>query len=235
MKIVVTGHKGYIGSEIYFYLQMLGYSVIGIDKKEGKSVITSMPVCDVAIHCASSLKNEGSLEYNMKTTQPVINKAKKIVFLSSAAVYGNNKLAIEKSKINPINEYGISKVTCEELIIKSKKPHVIFRLANVYSLHAKHGVISRFLKGHKTINGDGKKTRDFVRLEDIVPVIVEAAITNKWRGVYNLSSGKGISMLNLYKRFFPNEKPIFKPEVDDEIIYSILDNTKALKKGFRPL
>ncbi len=233
LKICVTGYLGYLGKEITFRLRMMGLDVIGIDTKVGTDVRKDILKCDVCIHCAASLENE--TKYNIDCTIPVIEKAKKIVFLSSAAVYGNILGATEETSLAFFqNEYGKGKVECERLIKKSKKPYTIFRLSNVYSRNADHGVIARFLQGYKIINGNGRKIRDFVRLEDIVPVIVEAAITNKWRGIYNLSSGKGISILALFKRMFPKEKPVFKKDIENEILYSVLDNTKAKKKGFRP-
>lgn len=231
-KICVTGFLGFIGKEITFRLRMLGYDVIGIDLKDGKDVRRDMPKCDVVIHCAASLEDEA--KYNIECTIPVIKKAKKIIFLSSAAVYGNTYSANEKSPLAPINLYGEGKKECEKLIRKSKKPYTIFRLSNVYSRTADHGVIARFMKGHKIINGNGIQIRDFVRLEDIVPVIIEAATTNRWKGIYNLSSGKGIKISDLFKRMFPKDKPEFKKRMEDEIMYSVLDNSKARKNGFKP-
>lgn len=237
LKIVVTGSHGYIGSEVVFRLKMLGFDPIGIDLKDGKNVLRNMPTCDVVIHCASRLDNdEDVIEYNVRTTEAVLKKAKRIVFLSSAAVYGDTfGAATENVPLTPINNYGESKLLCEKLIRKCKIPYTIFRLSNVYSFHGLHGVIPEWLDGGDVINGDGKQIRDFVRLEDIVPVISEAAITSKWRGIYNLSSGKGIEIRELFKKLFPKEKSVYEDEVKDEIQVSVLNSQKAQAKGFRPL
>ncbi len=236
LKIVVTGSHGYIGSEIVFRLKMLGFNCIELDLKIDKDIVKDMPTCDVVVHCASRLDdNKDVVEYNTKITKKVLQKAKRIVFLSSAAVYGNVIRPVkEDGKLAPINNYGESKVLCEKMIAQSKKPYTIFRLSNVYSMFAFHGVIADW-ENNEVINGDGKQVRDFVRLEDIVPVIVEAAISSKWKGVYNLSTGKGIQILDLFKRLYPKSEIVYDKKAINEIRSSILNSKKAQKKGFKPL
>ena len=43
MKILVTGHKGYIGSHLFLKLRSLGYDVVGIDLKDGEDILHCLP------------------------------------------------------------------------------------------------------------------------------------------------------------------------------------------------
>ena len=53
-KILITGHKGYIGSRLYKKLKELGYTVHGIDFKQGKDILyTNLPHVDVVFHLAA--------------------------------------------------------------------------------------------------------------------------------------------------------------------------------------
>ena len=227
-KIVVTGHKGYIGSEIFFSLQMDGLSPIGIDLLEGKDVLKHMPKNDITIHCATTFTGNDVIEHNVNMTAKVLASTKHIIFLSSAAVYGNNKNALEDDILSPITPYGQAKEACEALIIKSNIPYTILRLSNVYSLRGGHGVIAHFLKGKNVIYGTENHIRDFVPVERIVQVMrsILAEFEYKWfNEICNVSSGKGITINALFKRLYPKKKPIYK-EAKKEIQVSILNNEK---------
>ena len=43
MKVLVTGHKGYIGKHLYYNLKNMGHNVDGIDLKDGKDVLQCLP------------------------------------------------------------------------------------------------------------------------------------------------------------------------------------------------
>ena len=54
MKILLTGHKGFIGTTLFKKLQSnLSYKVIGLDIKDGNDLLTcDLPKVDVVIHLA---------------------------------------------------------------------------------------------------------------------------------------------------------------------------------------
>ena len=102
--ILVTGHRGYIGSRLYNKLQEQGYEVIGVDLKEGTDILHTLPEAGVTtvFHLAAfpsvaySVENPSyTLMHNVLGTSRLLewskkHKVKRFVFSSSAAVYGNN-------------------------------------------------------------------------------------------------------------------------------------------------
>lgn len=157
-------------------------------------------------------------------------KVKKIIYASSAAVYGHPKyLGIdEKHKINPISFYGISKYTPEEYIQTYNElyglDYTILRYANVYgprqSYIGEGGIIPIFInkiisKEQLVIFGDGKQTRDFIFVKDVVDANI-LSVKKGFNRVLNIGTGNSTSINELY--FIMNEimgskiKPIYGEE-----------------------
>lgn len=188
MKILVTGHKGYVGSKIYNILLKNNYNVFGIDLKEGKDLFgyNFDKKIDVVIHLAAlpsvqfSVENPSySLRHNVLGTSKALEIAKKcgakrFIFSSSAAVYGQNG--------TPNSPYGMHKAMSEmECKLYSELyglDTVCLRYFNIFSEDQKYGgaystVISAWiemLKQNKPlrIDGDGSQSRDFIHVDDIV-------------------------------------------------------------------
>jgi UDP-glucose 4-epimerase len=169
-------------------------------------------------------------------------KVKKIIFSSSAAVYGEtNKLPIsENQKLKPINPYGLSKAKAEsEILSFSKKYNLnysILRYSNVYGPRQKDdsegGVVSIFCKKAKfsktaIIYGDGLQTRDFIFIDDVTKANYLSLVSPK-SFTANVSTGKETSILNLIKiieRISGKKMKIaFKPAKKGEIKRSRLSN-----------
>lgn len=172
-------------------------------------------------------------------------EVEKIIYASSAAVYGEpDYLPIdEEHPVKAMSPYGISKYT-PELYIKmySKLYNIkysIFRYANVYGPRqdpkGEGGVISIFvdkmLAGEKpVIFGDGKQTRDFIYVNDIVKANIMAL--NKGDNILvNISTESRESVNDLVK--YLNE--ILETNIDavcknarkGDILHSSLKNKKA--------
>jgi UDP-glucose 4-epimerase len=117
-------------------------------------------------------------------------KVKKVIFASTGgAIYGEQDYfpADEKHPNQPLSPYGITKLCTEKYLFFYKAvyglEHVILRYANIYgprqSPHGEAGVVAIFtnkmLKGEQpVINGDGKQTRDYVFVGDVVRANVKA-------------------------------------------------------------
>jgi len=118
------------------------------------------------------------------------HKVKKVIFSSTGgAIYGEQETfpADEEHPTWPICPYGITKLTCEKYLFYYKEifglEHVIFRYANVYgprqNPHGEAGVVAIFTEKllrdeQPVINGDGKQTRDYVYVSDLVRANVMA-------------------------------------------------------------
>ncbi|MFB5624259.1 MAG: NAD-dependent epimerase/dehydratase family protein, partial [Nitrosopumilus sp.] len=151
--------------------ELLRKSSVGYD-----SVIHLAAKSDVV---ESTLHPEITEKTNVEGTENVLkccveNDIKKIVFASSAAVYGDSAEipVTEKSLTNPISPYGKSKLSAEKIIEKTCKEnnvgYVIFRMFNVYGKGQNEnysGVITKFLRNITNdeplvIYGNGEQTRD---------------------------------------------------------------------------
>jgi len=213
---------------------------------------------DMIIHLAaksdvvySVLHPEITNEINVTGTENVLkccveNKIKKIIFASSAAVYGDCDLVIsETTDKNPLSPYGKNKLAAEEIVKKYSAKFdidaIILRMFNVYGKGQNiqyAGVISKFItnisKGEDIeINGDGEQTRDFVSIFDVVNAF-DCAIKNiqgKRGSVYNIGSGNSVSINELAKNILAiTNKPLkikYNKQNENEIKYSAVDITLA--------
>jgi len=154
-------------------------------------------------------------ETNAKGTLCVLEKARKddakLVFASSAAVYGNPTVfpTPEEYGFHPFSCYGLSKVVGEQYCQMYREQYgldiAITRFANVYGSRC-HRVIHDFLdKLEKDPNklviiGTGLQSRDFVHVSDVVDALVKIGVKEDANGqVYNLGYGKTYSILELAK------------------------------------
>ncbi|MCL2641982.1 MAG: GDP-mannose 4,6-dehydratase [Candidatus Bathyarchaeota archaeon] len=152
---------------------------------------------------------------NAKGTLCVLEKARKddakVVFASSAAVYGNPSVfpTPESFGFHPFSCYGLSKVVGEEYCQMYREQYgldiVITRFANVYGSRC-HGVIHDFLDklvknpDRLEIIGTGQQCRDFVHVSDVVDALVKVGSMDSVVGeVYNLGFGKTVSVFELAK------------------------------------
>lgn len=120
-------------------------------------------------------------------------KIPRLVFASSAAVYGNKtQLPIqEEQETSPISPYGLQKLVSEQYAnLFAQQLGISFialRLFNVFGPRqdpnsAYSGVISIFTKAIEkdlpiTIYGDGKQTRDFIFVKDVAVAFTKALTT----------------------------------------------------------
>ncbi len=133
----------------------------------------------------------------------VQTRVKKIVFSSSAAVYGTPLyLPIdEEHPTVPLSPYGLSKLTVEKYLTLYRQllglDFIALRYANVYGprqdASGEGGVIAIFTdrvsKGETpVIYGDGEQTRDFIYVQDVVDANI-LAISSMYFGVYNIGTG----------------------------------------------
>jgi UDP-glucose 4-epimerase len=184
--------------------------------------LCGLPKQDLIYHLAAQVVVPYSMENplidfdtNAKGTLCVLEKARKddakLVFASSAAVYGNPSQlpTSEEYGFHPFSCYGLSKVVGEEYCQMYKEQYgldiVITRFANVYGLRC-HGVIHDFLdklaknSDKLEIIGTGQQSRDFVHVSDVVDLLATVGSLEKANGeTYNVGLGKTIKIIDLAK------------------------------------
>jgi len=175
---------------------------------------------------------------------------KKVIYASSSSVYGDTPTLPKKESIspNPLSPYAVSKLTgeyyCQVFTSAYGLPTVALRYFNVYGPHQDPAgeyaaVIPKFITRilnhqHIVIYGDGKQTRDFTYVSDVVRANILAA-ESKISGVFNMAGGKHITLNDLAQTIMmscQNKEDIVYEDVrPGDIKRSFADISKA-KKGF---
>jgi len=271
-KYLVTGGEGFIGSKLVQKTSGLSFDIkSGYDildtKKLQKEIASIASTGDAGgiFHCAAKISVPESIQFpeeyyrtNVEGTRSVIKAAEaakavgeikaiqrvnqKIIFSSSAAVYGEVSLPVNESfTLNPKSPYGENKTEGEELLRKVlAPPSIVLRYQNVYgpgqsSEYA--GVITIFilsaLKGLDiVIFGDGGQVRDFVFVDDVVDANIAAMnYRNKSFEIFNIGSGVGVSINKLAKTIIKltnsSSRIVYKPARLGDIVFSQADISKA--------
>ena len=162
---------------------------------------------------------EKNFRLNVAATQSAANAARaagtqRIVFASSAAVYGNSDaLPLEEDGLTvPISQYGAAKLMSEKLLGAYATSYGLtttcFRFFNVYGPRQDpsspySGVVSIFADRYRagnpvTVHGDGKQSRDFIFVKDLAKAVAASATNTALPGgVYNLCTGNSTTLLDL--------------------------------------
>ena len=240
-KIILFGSKGFIASKFitlnkkYFIYSLdtndlkpknkKNYKFIKknlLDKKTSTNYLNTKINASILTSYNINFKNMSEKRYlneNIKIIKNCLkickkNKVKKIIYISSAAVYGiKNKVIKETDSLSPINIYGISKVKTEKMVMdyakKENVQYIIFRIFNAYGYN-KNNLITKFIDMDKNniplkINGDGNQFRDFIHIDDVISAL-NKSLSNKIKKnlILNLCTGKKIKMISVIKKLSKN-------------------------------
>lgn len=197
------------------------------------------------------------LKTNVEGTLNLLEVARKrdteyFIFSSSCSVYGDTKeMPIrEDAPTFPKSPYGVGKLTCEHYLRVYHELYglrtISLRYFNVYGERQNprsqySGVISKFLYNAwrglpLKIYGDGKQTRDFIHVNDVVEANLLSTRSKMWGVSLNIGTGKSTSILNLARMISKHRQVriIHKEERPGDIIRSIADVRLARKVlGFK--
>ncbi|MCL4467968.1 MAG: GDP-mannose 4,6-dehydratase [Deltaproteobacteria bacterium] len=170
------------------------------------------------------------------------SKIKKFVFASSSSVYGNTPAlpAQETSVLMPFSPYGVTKMASEQLVKVYNDnfgvPSVSLRYFTVYG----HGqrpdmAFHKFIKAIRedkpiTVYGDGRQTRDFTCVSDIVQANM-LALSAPAGMVFNVGGGSRIGLsevIDMIGRLMKAKPKIdFKPSQKGDVKDTSADLTRA--------
>lgn len=208
MKILITGHKGFIGQNLFKYLVNKGHTVEGYDYIH--NVLPDPSNYDQVIHLgAISSTTETDVEkimtqnfeFSCKLLYLCENMGVNFQYASSASVYGNTKNFKENSPKSPQSAYAWSKFLFDRTI-QSKTYKITvqgFRYFNVYGAHEEHkgnqaSPISKFIQQAqqtgviKLFENSENYQRDFVCVTDVCE-IHEQMLTKNISGIFNVGTG----------------------------------------------
>ena len=220
-KIFILGHSGFIGSHLESLLlkasnwDVIGRSLPDIDltNKEHTSQLSPFFLPETVLVLAAAVKRQfgDTLEayrQNMEIVENICRlletyPVKRIIFMSSAAVYGEETENIDISElttINPTSYYGINKYTAERLLRKAcmvsqqtslvcLRPPLVYGPNDRGRTYGPSGFSAAALEGTRiTLWGDGKELREFIYIDDLCRII-EFLTDNEFEGELNVVSG----------------------------------------------
>jgi UDP-glucose 4-epimerase len=200
--------------------------VIG-DVADSATVAQAMRDCSAVVHLAAVASVQASVDDPVSTHQSnfvgtlnvceAMVKAgiKRVVFASSAAIYGNNgegSAIDEDTPKSPLTPYASDKLASEYYLDFYRREHglepVIFRFFNIFGPRQDpsspySGVISIFTERAMkqqpvSIFGDGEQTRDFVYVEDLVRILLQAVEAHEpMAGAVNIGLSRSTSLNDL--------------------------------------
>lgn len=194
MRILLTGHRGFIGSKLFDRLKDNGHTVYGFDLKDGQDIVTS-PIeyeVDLVIHLAGksgvreSLKNAGVYWHtNVEGTRRILERYKNI-----RVIYASSSSAYEPT----LNPYACSKYMME--LIAEKYPHSLgLRFHTVFSEEPRENMFfDKLFKG--TLEYTTPHFRDFIHLNDVCDAI-ELVINSNLKGVIDVGTGTSVSIQDI--------------------------------------
>jgi len=253
-KVVITGCSGFVGSHLVERLLKDGYHVAGMDTKifkikhKGSFTFWQTDICNSNIkhflldakyifHLAAYVEANKSLEQqaecirtNIYGTANILQNMGKdctMILASSAAA---------KFCANP---YGVSKLASEKLNAL-RENFVNLRFENIYGprQNPKYAaVIESFVKQAKrnrtlTIYGDGKQSRDFIWIDDIVEILIDAM--RYASGTYSIGTTKATTvqeLANLVKLLIGSKSSIIYTEAKEgDVQSSVADHSLCKTK-----
>ncbi len=184
----------------------------------------------------------------------VKNNVKKFMFASTGgAIYGEQEYfpADEKHPTSPLSPYGISKLAVEKYLffynVQYKLNYSILRYANIYgprqNPHGEAGVVAIFsrklINGEQpVINGDGKQTRDYTYVKDVVKANL-LTLNDTVSEIYNVGTGRETDVNELFNMINgfagKDQEEKHGPAMPGEQLRSVITSQKLKEKfGWSP-
>ncbi|MEX3775386.1 NAD-dependent epimerase/dehydratase family protein [Pseudomonas sp. MYb118] len=228
----------------------------------------AMRDCTAVVHLAAVASVQASVDDPVATHQSnfvgtlnvcehmVKAGIKRVVFASSAAIYGNNgegTAITEDTPKSPLTPYASDKLSSEYYLDFYRREHklepVIFRFFNIFGPRQDpsspySGVISIFTERARagqsvSIFGDGEQTRDFVYVQDLVSILVQAVEANEASpGAVNVGLSRATSLNDLIAELGSatgNALTVnYQAARQGDIRHSRADNTRLLERFSLP-
>jgi len=227
MVSLVTGGHGFLGSYVQSALAQRGEVVaagrpdVAIPSADFDRMLQSVRP-ELVVHCAgpasvaASVADPGSdFEASVVVTSELLDRLcrlprrPRVVFVSSAAVYGNPSFfpVDENATPGPVSPYGRHKLECEQLLRDFHEAHelpsVSLRVFSAYGEGLRRQIlwdvcVQALSRGEVRLHGSGSETRDFVHAHDVARALTTVVDAARFEAeVYNVASGIETSIARL--------------------------------------
>jgi nucleoside-diphosphate-sugar epimerase len=273
MKVLVVGGCGYVGGYLVDVLQDKCYDVTVYDNllyenyylKDVKFIFGDIRDTiklsgiinnyDIVIWLAA-IVGDGACAVDPKltyeiNTEPVKwlvdNYRGKIIFMSTASVYGINHELIDEDAIpNPLSVYASTKLEAEQYITKNHDNYLIFRLGTVFGQSDMFSRIRFDLVANiltlKAVKGEplsifgGEQWRPLLHVKDVGCAIIHC-IQSNISGLYNLSYGnfKICDIGEVIQQYIPNTTINYSELSFEDMRNYKVKNDRIVATGWKPM
>ena len=203
---------------------------------------------ELVVHAAASYKDPHNWAEDSRTnvegTTHIVQasqrlKVQRLIYFQTALCYGLHPLEQPITLNHPIlpdgSSYAISKTAGEQYIRLSGLNFISFRLANAYGPRNVSGPLPTFFmrltSGKSCFVMDTR--RDFVYVNDLIDVVIQALAGQGTSGPYHVSSGSDYAIKELFDATIKSMGIILKEEVEvrprnpDDVYTILLDPSKT--------
>lgn len=198
MNILITGHKGFIGSNLFKLLQSrFSDNIIGLDIKDGNDLLScELPEADVIIHLAGLSGVRQSLDNPTEYWKQNVIVSQRLFdhYAGKRIMYASSSTAYEPWR----NPYALSKHAIEQIA----PPNSLgMRFTTAYGLNGREQMLIP-----KIINNDIQwinvnHKRDFIHVEDLISAVQLLISERQINGIIDIGSGFSHQITDLVQHF----------------------------------
>ena len=227
MKILLTGHKGFIGQHLYNYLK-INHKVIGLDIQTGNDLLTCdlKYDVDIVIHLAGLSGVRDSLERPTEYWEQNVIAGQRLFdyFKDTRILYASSSTAHEPWR----NPYAMSKYSLEQVAHSNS---LGMRFTTVYGPNARESMlIPRILRNDVPFINTNH-SRDFIHVDDLIRAI-NSLIHSNLVGVTDIGTGITNKLLDIVDYFKINCQRVVGNIF--ERLDNKADNTLLYNIGWQP-
>ena len=252
MKVLVTGAKGQLGSDVVSELEKRGVEAVGVDIDE-MDVTDSGSVervfdrikPEVVIHCAAWTAVDAAEEeinipkvrnVNAIGTEYIVKECKKLdakmIYISTDYVFngqGTTPWLPDCKDYKPLNVYGQTKLEGEFAVANSLEKYFIVRIAWVFGLNGKNFIQTMLNVGktHDTVRVVNDQIGTPTYTYDLARLLVDMAETEKY-GYYHATNEGG------YVSWYDFTKEIYRQAGYNTKVVPVSTAEYGLSKAVRP-
>lgn len=204
-KILVVGGSGFVGSYLMRELE-----ADNLDLLEGQDVSWGIDKKYKIVIFLACNQNNTQAAYRINHSMYLALDSYRreypkthLIYFSSAAVYYPGSIYSQTKRLG-------------EVYAKRFKKHTILRPSNIYGHGDGHGAPDKFMRGEKEIYGDGSYVRDLIAVESVVDKVLEF-IKSQEVGIFNVSTGKGTTVGEMFRMFGKGKPKYIKHKLGQDM------------------